>query len=73
VFRWLMEAGPVAPDEMARVFNCGIGMAAIVEAERTDDVMLALAGQGEAVTRLGAVIARPGRPRVVYRGRLRAA
>ena len=30
VFRWLAERGRVAPAEMARTFNCGIGMVAIV-------------------------------------------
>ena len=30
VFSWLAQAGGVAPDEMLRVFNCGIGMALVV-------------------------------------------
>ncbi len=30
VFAWLAQAGGVAPDEMLRVFNCGIGMALVV-------------------------------------------
>ena len=30
VFGWLARTGGVAPDEMLRVFNCGIGMALVV-------------------------------------------
>ncbi len=30
VFRWLARAGGVAPAEMLRVFNCGVGMALVV-------------------------------------------
>ena len=30
VFRWLAQAGGVAPAEMLRVFNCGVGMALVV-------------------------------------------
>ena len=31
VFAWMQEAGRVAPDEMDRVFNMGVGMIAVVE------------------------------------------
>ena len=30
VFRWLAETAGIARDEMARTFNCGIGMVAVV-------------------------------------------
>ena len=30
VFLWLAKTGPIAPPEMARIFNCGIGMIAII-------------------------------------------
>src|SRR5690606_32129586 len=30
VFAWLAEAGGVVPEEMLRVFNCGIGMVVVV-------------------------------------------
>jgi phosphoribosylaminoimidazole (AIR) synthetase len=30
VFRWLARAGGIAADEMLRVFNCGVGMVAVV-------------------------------------------
>ena len=30
IFAYLQDGGNIAPEEMARTFNCGIGMAAIV-------------------------------------------
>ncbi|KAJ1926532.1 hypothetical protein IWQ60_003707 [Tieghemiomyces parasiticus] len=39
VFRWLKEAGGVANVEMARTFNCGIGMVLVVDAARADKAM----------------------------------
>jgi phosphoribosylformylglycinamidine cyclo-ligase len=38
-----------------RVFNCGIGMIAIVPAESTDDVLQRLQGLGERGYRIGVV------------------
>ena len=34
VFRWLAESGGIGPAEMARTFNCGIGMAVFVAPAR---------------------------------------
>ena len=54
VFAWLAQAGNVAPDEMLRVFNCGIGMALVV----TDPVEASalLAEHGEAPRIMGKVV-----------------
>lgn len=38
VFKWLMKKGGVEPKEMARTFNCGVGMVAVVAAENVDVV-----------------------------------
>ena len=58
VLVWLAKTGQVAPEEMLRVFNCGVGMALIVgDAEAA----LALLRQhGETPFRLGQVTATPG-------------
>ena len=56
VFGWLAETGSIAPEEMARTFNCGIGMAVIVAAEAADPVTGALEQAGESVCRLGEVV-----------------
>ena len=58
VFRWLAQAGGVAPDEMLRVFNCGIGMALVVR-DAAEAVAL-LAGHGETAFRIGMVEANDG-------------
>jgi phosphoribosylformylglycinamidine cyclo-ligase len=57
-FAWLACAGNVAPEEMLRVFNCGVGMALIV----TDApaAIALLQAQGEVPFRLGQVTHTPG-------------
>ena len=51
----LQEGGRIAPEEMARTFNCGIGMAVIVAADDADDVSSRLKAAGETVSRIGRV------------------
>jgi len=53
VFRWLQKAGNVAPAEMARTFNCGIGMAVIVAERDAETTAAALRQAGETVFRVG--------------------
>ncbi len=55
VFQWLQEAGNIAPFEMYRTFNCGIGMVMVVEADEADAVTRTLQQQGETVYKLGHV------------------
>ncbi len=70
VFRWLMTEGGVAPVEMARTFNCGIGMVIAVPADRADEAAALLAEAGETVIRLGDLrpCAGPDGPTVVMDG-----
>ncbi len=69
VFRWLAEAGGVPAAELARTFNCGIGMAVVVAADAAEPVAAALTGAGETVYRIGRVAPRPaGGPAVVIHG-----
>lgn len=56
VFRWLMAEGGVAPLEMARTFNCGIGMVCVVPAASVAAAEEILRGQGEQPVRLGTVL-----------------
>ena len=58
VFGWLMREGGVAHGEMARVFNCGIGMVVVVAADDAATVESVLAGNGERVHRVGRIVAR---------------
>jgi phosphoribosylformylglycinamidine cyclo-ligase len=55
VFDWLEDAG-VAPREMYRSFNCGVGMVAIVPANRADAVVASLGRHGETASVIGAVV-----------------
>ncbi len=70
VFRWLAKAGAVAPAEMARTFNCGIGMVVVSPPEKADEACRTLSEAGETVTRIGTVEAMtgPSSPRVVIDG-----
>lgn len=58
VFGWLARTGRIAPAEMLRVFNCGIGMALVVS--DPDAASRMLEAQGEAVSRIGAIEAADG-------------
>jgi len=61
VFRWLMKNGGVAPLEMARTFNNGIGMVLIVDATKADEIIQALTKAGPSeVYRIGEVTAKLG-------------
>jgi phosphoribosylformylglycinamidine cyclo-ligase len=55
IFAQLQEGGSIAPGEMARTFNCGIGMAVIVAADEADGVAEAVERSGEIVHRIGRV------------------
>jgi phosphoribosylformylglycinamidine cyclo-ligase len=59
VFGWLAQTVGLAPSELARVFNCGIGMVAIVDPSRSEAIDAAFTGAGEMVYHLGRVIPRP--------------
>jgi phosphoribosylformylglycinamidine cyclo-ligase len=56
---FLQAQGAIEPGEMARTFNCGIGMAIIVAAETADAVTAELTAAGEQVFRIGGIEAGP--------------
>jgi phosphoribosylformylglycinamidine cyclo-ligase len=60
VFQWLQRAGNVAEDEMHRVFNCGIGMVAVVAANDAKRAMDNLRASGETVYEIGVIEKGPG-------------
>lgn len=47
IFNHLAQIGEVAEDEMARVFNLGLGMLLVVDPGAADDVLVAATGAGE--------------------------
>jgi len=67
VFRWLARIGAIAEAEMLRAFNCGVGMAIVVPAERSDAVAASLRREGETVVVIGHIEKRADAP-VVYDG-----
>ena len=50
---FLQGQGAIEPEELARTFNCGIGMVAVVAANEADAVSTVLADAGETVFVLG--------------------
>ncbi|MGC4027503.1 MAG: phosphoribosylformylglycinamidine cyclo-ligase [Steroidobacteraceae bacterium] len=60
VFEWLARTGSIAAAEMYRTFNCGLGMVAIVPADRADEALALLTAQGEQATRVGEIRAGNG-------------
>jgi len=56
---FLQAQGGIEPEEMARTFNCGIGMIAAVRAGDVTEVTAALEAAGETVFRVGAIAEGP--------------
>jgi len=54
---FLQAQGNIEPGEMARTFNCGIGMVLAVEADAAEALAADLAAAGETVHRIGEVVA----------------
>ena len=47
LWRWLMKVGNVAPVEMARTFNCGVGMVIVVGRDQAEEALASLRSHGE--------------------------
>ena len=69
VFSWLAETGGIAPAEMMRTFNCGIGMILVVASGQAAQVAAVLQEAGETVTPIGQIVPRRDIG-VIYRGAL---
>jgi phosphoribosylaminoimidazole synthetase len=52
---FLQAQGNIEPEEMARTFNCGVGMAVVVRADDASNVAQALADTGETVLTIGRI------------------
>jgi phosphoribosylformylglycinamidine cyclo-ligase len=55
IFEWLERTGAIAPSEMYRTFNCGIGMALIVPPCSVAEALQLLRAQGEEALLIGEV------------------
>jgi len=58
IFAWLQDHGNVTDQEMARTFNCGIGMIVVVTKENADAATVHLIAAGETVFTIGEIRAR---------------
>ena len=67
VFKWLAAEGGIAAAEMARTFNCGIGMAVVVRRDAVAEVEALFANLGEPAVRIGTIVAATGGDRVAIR------
>lgn len=52
---FLQAEGNIEPEEMARTFNCGIGMAVIIAADQAESVIQSLTAAGETVHCIGTI------------------
>jgi phosphoribosylformylglycinamidine cyclo-ligase len=55
VFRWLSAAGGVPADELARTFNCGVGMAVVVPRAEAEAALAQFREHGEQPVRIGEI------------------
>jgi phosphoribosylformylglycinamidine cyclo-ligase len=58
VFDWLEQAG-VAPPEMLRTFNCGLGMIAVVDPADVERALASLSASGEPAWPVGEIVNDP--------------
>ena len=72
VFGWLKREGGLAPLELARTFNCGIGMMAVAGPGDVDRATRILTDAGERVFRIGRIVSGSGAPAVRLTGAERA-
>jgi phosphoribosylformylglycinamidine cyclo-ligase len=55
LFSWLQAGGAIEPGELARTFNCGIGMVVVVAPDQVDAVTEGLTAAGETVHCIGRI------------------
>jgi phosphoribosylformylglycinamidine cyclo-ligase len=65
ILTWLEELSGIDKAEMYRTFNCGIGMALIVPADRVDQAVSALSASGETPVAIGHISESDGTATVV--------
>lgn len=70
VFGWIAHHGGVVEAEMLRTFNCGIGLALIVDAAQSERVLKALNAAGEDARAIGTLEERGERAAVCLTGAL---
>jgi len=64
MMKWVAKAGGIESAELARTFNCGVGMVAVVSPDKVDEATKLLTSHGETVMRIGIAVTRGSEPRV---------
>jgi phosphoribosylformylglycinamidine cyclo-ligase len=59
LFRFIQKHGAIEETELMRVFNCGIGMVLIIPADEAEELIGAIAAQGETAVNIGVTRIRP--------------
>ena len=67
-FKWAQKTGGISDEEMLKTFNCGIGLAIVVAAERAGELQAELQDRGETCWTIGKIVAGKG---VSYTGDFR--
>jgi phosphoribosylformylglycinamidine cyclo-ligase len=65
IFKWLQSKGNIEAAEMARTFNCGIGLVLSVDAADESATIKKLTDLGETSFTIGEIIENPGEPLVI--------
>ena len=68
VFKWLAQKSGISSQEMARTFNCGIGLAVVTAPDHAAEITKILTDAGEKVFRLGEVETNLSEHRVTLQG-----
>ncbi len=68
VFKWLQREGNIETREMARTFNCGVGMVVVVASENSQAAQDLLRANGEDVIVIGQIKASAGPARCTVKG-----
>lgn len=67
VFKWLKKYGNLTNEDMAVTYNCGLGMVAIVPADKADSMCSSLIASGETSMIIGKVIKCTDENRVIIK------
>ncbi len=71
MFGWLSREAGIAPAEMLRTFNYGIGLIAVTDMRSSGHVIDAFQESGDKAMRIGTLVKGDGEAKVTYRGSLK--
>ena len=69
IYSWLQNEGNIETREMARTFNCGIGMVVVVSKDNIDAALATLKEHGEDAAIIGEIVEGDGKPKCEVTGK----